>query len=98
MKSYVELSYWLSVVTLQTQVGLHFIMSNVLGKTIFGHVFKSFGPPIIEYFKYCRSSIQIDLTHLYGKYKEKLLITLPIDSNGYIFPLAFGLMRLKNHF
>ena len=33
--------------------------------------------------------ISIDATHLYGKYKGKLLIAMAIDGNNEDYPLAF---------
>ena len=49
--------------------------------------------PAIEGFKYCRPLIQIDGTHLYGKYKGKMLTALSIDAGGNIFPLAFAIVE-----
>ena len=97
-KSYSELPYWLSAAVHYnpgTRVDWHFLPSDVPGKTIFGRVFWAFGPAI-EGFKYCRPLIQIDGTHLYGKYKGKLLTALSIDSNGHIFPLAFAIVEGEN--
>ncbi|KAA0066827.1 uncharacterized protein E6C27_scaffold271G001850 [Cucumis melo var. makuwa] len=43
-----------------------------------------------------RPLIQIDGTHLYGKYKGKMLTALSIDVNGHIFPLAFAIVEGEN--
>ena len=34
----------------------------------------------------------MDRTHLYGKYKGKLLIAMATDANNEIFPLAFAVV------
>ena len=56
----------------------------------------TFGP-CVEGFKHCRPIIQIDGTHLYGRYKGKLLIATSIDANGHIFPLAFAIVEEESH-
>ena len=43
----------------------------------------------IARFAHCRPIISIDETHLYGKYKGKLLITMDTNANNEIFLLAF---------
>src|ERR1051325_1852609 len=58
------------------------------GHVILTSVFWAFGP-CIEAFHRCRPVIQIDSTHLYGKYLGKLLIATAVDSNGHAIPLAF---------
>ena len=58
----------------------------------FMRVFWTFRP-CVEGFKHCRPIIQIDGTHLYGKYKGKLLIVTSIEANGHIFPLAFAIVE-----
>ena len=60
-----------------------------------GFLFLTFGP-CVKGFKLCRPIIQIDRTHLYGKYKGKLLIATSIDTNGHIFPLAFSIVEEKS--
>jgi len=49
----------------------------------------------IEGFKYCRLVINIDGTHLYGRYDEKLLITIAFDANNRIFSLFFTMVDKK---
>ncbi|GAV87375.1 LOW QUALITY PROTEIN: hypothetical protein CFOL_v3_30801, partial [Cephalotus follicularis] len=49
----------------------------------------------IEAFKYGKSVICVDDTHLYGKYKEKLPIALGIDGNRQLLPLALAITRLR---
>ena len=57
---------------------------------VFHHVFWAFSP-FIEGFKYCRPIISIDATHLYGRYKGKMLIAMGVDANNHLFPLAFAI-------
>ena len=40
--------------------------------------------------------ILIDGTHLYRKYKGKLLTTIGIDGNNQLIPLAFTLVEEEN--
>ena len=61
------------------------------GHAILTSVFWAFGP-CIEAFNRCRPIIQIDGTHLYGKYRGKLLIATSVDSNGHLLPLAFAVV------
>ena len=51
-------------------------------------MFWAFAPSIAG-FAHCRPVISIDGTHLYGKYKGKLLIVIATDANNEIFLLAF---------
>ncbi|XP_070009521.1 uncharacterized protein [Nicotiana sylvestris] len=57
---------------------------------IFTYVFWAF-KPAIDGFVHCHPVISIDGTHVYGKYDIKLLITITVDANGQIFPLAFAI-------
>ncbi|KAA0054283.1 uncharacterized protein E5676_scaffold45G00040 [Cucumis melo var. makuwa] len=98
VKSYNELPYWLSVIVHYnpgTRVDWFFLPFDVPRTTIFGRVFWAFGPAV-EGCKYCRPFIQIDGTHLYGKYKGKTLTALSSDANGHIFPLAFAIVEGEN--
>ncbi|RVW82581.1 Serine/threonine-protein phosphatase 7 long form-like [Vitis vinifera] len=47
--------------------------------------------PSIERFKHCRPLFSIDGTHLYGKYKDTLMIAMDCDGNNQLFPLAFAI-------
>ena len=67
------------------------INGDTPGTIIFKYVFWDFAPSIVR-FAYCRPVISIDGTHLYGKYKGKLLIAIAIDANNEIFPLAFAVV------
>ncbi|KAL0453383.1 UNVERIFIED_CONTAM: hypothetical protein Slati_1316400 [Sesamum latifolium] len=58
---------------------------------ILNYVFWAFRP-CIEGFRYCRNLISIDGTHLYTKYKHKLLVVVTLDANQQILPIAFALV------
>ena len=64
---------------------------NMPNTKIFQCVFWSFKPSI-EGFQHCCLVISIDGTHLYGKYKGKLLIVMGCDRNNQLFPLAWKVM------
>ena len=68
---------------------------NMPNTEIFQRVFWSFKPSI-EGFEHCRLVMSIDGTHLYGKYKGKLLITMGCDRNNQLFPLAFAITKGEN--
>ena len=74
-----------------TQVSFRSINGNILGTIIFKYVFWAFAPSIAGFAHY-RPVISIDRTHLYGKYKGKLLIAMATDANNEIFPLAFAVV------
>jgi len=40
--------------------------------------------------------ISIDATHLYGKYKGKLLIAMATDSNNKVYPLMFAVVESES--
>ena len=65
------------------------------GTCTFKSVFWAFRPCIVG-FKKCRPVISIDATHLYGKYKGKLMIAMAIDANNKIYPLAFVLVESES--
>ncbi|KAH1212791.1 hypothetical protein GmHk_14G040892 [Glycine max] len=46
-----------------------------------------------EAFKYCKPIIQVDGTHLYGKYRGTLLMATSQDGNGGVLPLAFAVVE-----
>ena len=53
----------------------------IVNDTVFLHyVFWPFGS-CIDGFKYCKSVINIDGTHLYGKFQGKLLVAMETDAN-----------------
>ena len=69
--------------------------TNMPNTEIFQRVFWSFRPSI-EGFQHCRPVMSIDGTHLYGKYKGKLLIAMGCDGNNQLFPLAFAITEGEN--
>ena len=58
----------------------------------FDRVFWTFGQ-CKEVFNYCKPIIQIDGTHLYGKYRGTLLMATSQDGNGGVLPLAFAIVE-----
>ena len=69
--------------------------TNMPNTEIFQRVFWSFKPSI-EGFQHCRPVMSIDGTHLYGKYKGKLLIAMGCDGNNQLFSLAFAVTEGEN--
>ena len=67
------------------------INGDIPGTIIFKYVFWAFAPSIAG-FTHCRPVISIDGTHLYVKYREKLLIAMVADAKNEIFPLAFAVV------
>ncbi|XP_025661927.1 uncharacterized protein [Arachis hypogaea] len=41
----------------------------------------------------CKPIVQVDGTHLYGKYKGALLVAVSQDGNGNIVPLTFAVVE-----
>ncbi|KAI3470820.1 hypothetical protein Pfo_027483 [Paulownia fortunei] len=58
---------------------------------IIKYVFWAF-KPCIEGFHHCRKVISVDGTHLYTKYKHKMLIAVAMDGNQQVLPLAFAIV------
>ncbi|XP_075480302.1 uncharacterized protein LOC142521003 [Primulina tabacum] len=46
----------------------------------------------IDGFRHCRKIISVDGTHLYTKYKHKILIAVTLDANNQVLPLAFAIV------
>ncbi|XP_061346563.1 uncharacterized protein LOC133292200 [Gastrolobium bilobum] len=61
----------------------------ITGSRVFQRVFWTFGQ-CREAFKWCKPVIQVDGTHLYGKYKGTLLIATVQDGNNEVLPIAFA--------
>ena len=61
----------------------------------FHRVFWAFGPCIAGFIHY-RPVININVTHLYGKYQGKLLIAMAQDANNEVYPLAFAVVETKS--
>ncbi|XP_072088528.1 uncharacterized protein [Arachis hypogaea] len=62
------------------------------GVKILHRVFWSFNP-CIRAFRHCKPLVQVDGTHLYGKYKGTLLVAVAQDGNQNIVPIAFALVE-----
>ena len=65
--------------------------ANKPGEVHLQYLFWAF-KPCIEGFRYCPPVICIDGTHLYGKYKRKLLVAVGCTFGGNLLPLAFALV------
>ncbi|KAI3470199.1 hypothetical protein Pfo_026862 [Paulownia fortunei] len=74
-----------------TIVEWHHIDTEFAEKKILKYVFWAF-KPCIDGFQNCRKVISVDGTHLYTKYKHKLLIAVGIDANQQVLPLAFAVV------
>ncbi|KAK4407914.1 hypothetical protein Sango_0372400 [Sesamum angolense] len=61
------------------------------GKYVMGYVFWAF-KQCIDGFQFCRKIISVDGTHLYTKYKHKLLIAAAMDGSQQVLPLAFAIV------
>ncbi|RYR46647.1 hypothetical protein Ahy_A07g032406 [Arachis hypogaea] len=49
--------------------------------------------PCIRAFRHCKPIVQVDVTHLYGKYKGCFLVTVSQDGNNNIVPIAFVIVE-----
>ncbi|XP_025675679.1 uncharacterized protein [Arachis hypogaea] len=67
---------------------------EVDGVRILHRVFLSFNP-CRRAFKYCKPLVQIDGTHLYGKYKDCLLVAVAQDRNQNIVLIAFAIVEVN---
>ena len=59
---------------------------------IFRRMFWTFGP-CIKAFRHCKPLVQVDGTHLYGKYKGTLLVAVAQDGNQNILPVAYAIVE-----
>ncbi|XP_073130798.1 uncharacterized protein [Henckelia pumila] len=48
--------------------------------------------PCTNGFRHCQKIISVDGTHLYTKYKHKMLIAVTLDANNQVLPLAFAIV------
>ena len=62
---------------------------------VFQCVFWEFHP-FIEGFSHCQPILSIDDTHLYGTYKDMLIIAMGCDGNKQLFPLTFAIIEEDN--
>src|SRR5215469_3552407 len=65
-------------------------------KRTFRRMFWTF-EPLIEGFKWCKLLVQVDGTHLYGKYKGVLMMAIAQDGNHNIIPIAFAITEGENN-
>ncbi|KAH1228216.1 hypothetical protein GmHk_10G028248 [Glycine max] len=101
--SYAKLSSWLTHMQNHSPGSYFRILHDdfIVGNTVsrehrqFHRVFWTFGQ-CKEAFKYCKPIIQVDGTHLYGKYRGTLLMATSQDGNGGVLPLAFVVVEDKN--
>ncbi|XP_016167818.1 uncharacterized protein LOC107610261 [Arachis ipaensis] len=49
--------------------------------------------PCIRAFRHCKPVVQVDGTHLYGKYKGCLLVAVSQDGNNNIVPITFAIVE-----
>ncbi|KAL5173320.1 hypothetical protein HKD37_16G045885 [Glycine soja] len=99
-ESYAKLSSWLTHMQNHSPGSYFQILHDdfVVGNTVsrehrqVHRVFWTFGQ-CKEAFKYCKSIIQVDGTHLYGKYHGTLLMATSQDGNGGVLPLAFAVVE-----
>ncbi|XP_073273302.1 uncharacterized protein [Primulina huaijiensis] len=68
----------------------HLRANTDICKTL-NYVFWAFRP-CIDGFRHCRKIISVDGTHLYTKYKHKMLIGVTMDANNQVLPLAFAIV------
>ena len=69
----------------------YFTILRELGITLLRYVFWAF-TLCIATFRYCRPVINIDGTHLYGKYRGVLMIVMTTNANQKVLPLAFAIV------
>ncbi|KAH1211546.1 hypothetical protein GmHk_14G039966 [Glycine max] len=99
-KSYAKLSSWLTHMQNHSPGSYFQVLHDdfIVGNTVsrehhqFHRFFWTFGQ-CKEAFKYCKSIIQVDGTHLYGKYRGTLLMATSQDGNGGVLPLAFAVVE-----
>nr|XP_025625156.1 uncharacterized protein LOC112717296 [Arachis hypogaea] len=99
-ESYQALSWWLSVMVQKMPGSVVQIETRPLyngneeaqGVKILHRVFWSFNP-YVRAFRHCKPLVQVDGTHLYGKYKGTLLVAVAQDGNQNIVPIAFALVE-----
>ncbi|KAH1254586.1 hypothetical protein GmHk_04G011007 [Glycine max] len=102
-ESYVKLSSWLTHMQNHSPGSYFQILHDnfIVGNTVsrehrqFHRVFWTFGQ-CKEAFNFCKPIIQVDGTHLYGKYRGTLLMVTSQDGNGGVLPLAFAVVEDKN--
>ncbi|XP_061357492.1 uncharacterized protein LOC133301815 [Gastrolobium bilobum] len=102
-ESYAFLPRWLDYMLLfspgsayKPNVNEHRIDGRLDGShKVFKRVFWTF-KQCCDAFNYCKPMLQIDGTHLYGKYRGTLMIATAVDSNNYVLPVAFAVVSCEN--
>ncbi|XP_073152605.1 uncharacterized protein [Henckelia pumila] len=79
-----------------TIVEWKYLRQNDHPQKVLNFVFWAF-KPCIDGFWNCRRIISVDGTHLYTKYKHKLLIAVTLDANNQLLPLAFALVDEESY-
>ncbi|KAL8507689.1 hypothetical protein ACS0TY_018289 [Phlomoides rotata] len=69
---------------------------QVDGVFTLGYVFWAY-KPCIEAFKHCRKILAVDGTHLYTKYRHKLLIANTLDANQKIISVAYAIVDEESY-
>ncbi|XP_029151648.1 uncharacterized protein [Arachis hypogaea] len=98
--SYQTLPIWLKAMTVKmprSRVQIKTLpvyreSEEILGVRVLHRVFWSFYPCIVA-FRHCKPLVQVDGTHLYGKYKGALLVAVAQDGNQNIVPIAFAIVE-----
>ena len=99
-ESYAELPIWLNHMQQFSPGSFYKILTDdyIVGNSVardvrkFCRVFWTF-KQCGDAFKHCKPIIQVDGTHLYGRYKGTLLIATTQDGNGNVLPLAFAIVE-----
>ncbi|XP_061354986.1 uncharacterized protein LOC133299532 [Gastrolobium bilobum] len=102
-ESYAFLPRWLDYMLLfspgsayKLDVNEHRIDGRLDGShKVFKRVFWTF-KQCCDAFNYCKPMLQIDGTHLYGKYRRTLMIATAVDGNNYVLPVAFAVVSCEN--
>ena len=95
--SYAKLPYYMAALQYAnpgTVVSWNFFQAVNSNVRVLNYIFWAFEPSI-QVFMHCRPVISIDGTHLYGKFKGKMLIATGIDAENEIFPLAYAIVDEK---
>ncbi|XP_025652920.1 uncharacterized protein [Arachis hypogaea] len=98
--SYQTLPVWLKAMTVKmprSRVQIKTLpvyreSEEVQGVRVLYRIFWSFYSCIVA-FRHCKSLVQVDGTHLYGKYKGALLVAVAQDENQNIVPIAFAIVE-----
>ncbi|RYR59332.1 hypothetical protein Ahy_A05g025199 isoform A [Arachis hypogaea] len=98
--SYQTLPVWLKAMTVKmprscVQIKTLLVYresEEVQGVRVLHRVFWSFYPCIVA-FRHYKPLVQVDGTHLYGKYKGALLVAVAQDGNQNIVPIAFAIVE-----